>query len=177
MFKGAPAAPPSLAMLFMFVHTWATLIHQQIYFPLVLGPLVLLLEDVRIDEMTRRDTALNWSTVAFTVGALPSFFFLPHTQPRQCQATTFLNSFCLTEKSATIKNQFCNDIAWLYRQFTLWDWSIWRCFCRMSCLCNFWGCPSGSKKFLNGDRTQCSVKEIFAQSNLVSGQSKYWEKS
>lgn len=110
MFKGAPAAPPSLAMVLMFVHTWATLIHQQIYFPLVLGPLVLLLEDVRIDEMTRRDTALNWSTVAFTVGALPSFFFLPHTQPRQCQATTFLNSFCLTEKSATIKNQFCNDI-------------------------------------------------------------------
>ena len=114
MFKGAPAAPPpppSLAMVLMFVHTWATLIHQQIYFPLVLGPLVLLLEDVRIDEMTRRDTALNWSTVAFTVGALPSFFFLPHTQPRQCQATTFLNSFCLTEKSATIKNQFSNDIA------------------------------------------------------------------
>ena len=105
MFKGAPAAPPppSLAMVLMFVHTWATLIHQQIYFPLVLGPLVLLLEDVRIDEMTRRDTALNWSTVAFTVGALPSFFFLPHTQPRQCQATTFLNSFCLTESSATIK--------------------------------------------------------------------------
>ena len=109
--SGSNCRPPSLAMLFMFVHTWATLIHQQIYFPLVLGPLVLLLEDVRIDEMTRRDTALNWSTVAFTVGALPSFFFLPHTQPRQCQATTFLNSFCLTEKSATIKNQFSNDIA------------------------------------------------------------------
>ena len=118
--------------------------------------------------MTRRDTALNWSTVAFTVGALPSFFFLPHTQPRQCQATTFLNSFCLTEKSATIKNQFSNDIAWLYRQFTLWDWSIWRCFCRISCLCDFWSCSSGLKIIFErwqdtmaGQRNYCLIKSHF----------------
>lgn len=58
------------------------------------GPLVLLSVQVKMVEMTRRDTALNWSTVAFTVAALPSFLFFPQTQPRQCHAITFLNSFC-----------------------------------------------------------------------------------
>lgn len=77
----------------IIILTCATLIHQEICFPLLLAPPLLLVEVVRIDEMTRSETALNWSTVAFTVEALPSFLFLPQIQPRQCQAITFLKSF------------------------------------------------------------------------------------
>ena len=119
--------------------------------------------------MTRRDTALNWSTVAFTVGALPSFFFLPHTQPRQCQATTFLNSFCLTESSATIKISSAMILHNCYRQFTLWDWSIWRCFCRISCLCDFWGCSSGLKIIFGR-----WVDMMLSQRNFCSIKSRFW---
>ena len=73
--------------------TCATIIHLAMYFPLMLGPLLLLSVHVSMEEMTRRDTALNWSTVALTVSALPSFLFLPQMHPRQCQAITLLNSF------------------------------------------------------------------------------------
>lgn len=82
-----------LHFIFKINVTCATFIHRAIYLPLMLGPLLLLSVHVSMEEMTRRDTALNWSTVALTVSALPSFLFLPHTHPRQCQAITLLNSF------------------------------------------------------------------------------------
>lgn len=59
----------------------------------------------RIVEMTRRDTALNWFTVATTVAAswLLERSFLDQTAPRHWWATSFLNTSASIRVSCSAK--------------------------------------------------------------------------
>lgn len=101
-------AMAGIIILKEFTHTFATAIQCATYLALIAGPRTLWLEQLSIVEMTRSETALNWPTVASTVGDVLFFLFLDQTEPKQCQTVTFLNSSYIRTEMVPKALTLCN---------------------------------------------------------------------